>query len=343
MVESNVAAAAANSNANSDSNAHSTSSGVITQMLRTLRLLPKSKSKQMMTSAPSSTTPFQPTTTNNNTIISNNTSNSSSSNSSSNNSINMRGNNIQSVNTNFDRSGSFNNKISKKTNGFEGSSSVFYDPMYFGFVMGCICHVWYPYVTCGIVLYSILAFVVQEIVCYAASGMGAVVGVAVGGCRKEVAVEEEEREREWMLSSNRESMQKKRVGQKLSSSTLSSNAAAAAAAVPEVTFTNHTDEMIVTEESASLNISSTATVATRVTNDPIEKVIISDLMNMEVAPKNKIHNVRSKSFEGQCLFMIRPADDHPDRNAVEFFEGKQRRFEFQFQGKLKMLPKGQSK
>ena len=78
-------------------------------------------------------------------------------------------------------------------------------------------------------------------------------------------------------------------------------------------------------------------------NDPVERVIICDPEKRQLVPKNKIYDINTEYFVGQCLLMIRPPNDHPDQIAVKFFEGKQRRFEFQFQGKFIKIPHGPSK
>ena len=90
------------------------------------------------------------------------------------------------------------------------------------------------------------------------------------------------------------------------------------------------------------NVPQTRTDKSKV--DVVEQVMICDKSLREFIPKNKIHNIETDHFIGNCLFMVRPPDSlstsYHDKNVTNFFSGKQRRFEFQFQGKLKSMPTG---
>lgn len=74
---------------------------------------------------------------------------------------------------------------------------------------------------------------------------------------------------------------------------------------------------------------------------PLDKIVLCDRLNKSLIPINQIHDTENDHFDGKCLLMFRPPDDSSDLNSVEFFKGKQRRFEFQFQGRIKVIPTGQ--
>ena len=76
----------------------------------------------------------------------------------------------------------------------------------------------------------------------------------------------------------------------------------------------------------------------------VTKLLVHNLDTKEPIGLNTLHQpftFENEYYKGQFLLLVKPPDDDDiDQDAVNFFRGKQRRFEFQFQGRIKKIPDG---